>query len=69
VRRVNLNTVVAEYDESDPDGYHAGMARFGKELSAVMLGGSAYELPPGQSNCPYHYSTATRSGWSSSRAG
>jgi uncharacterized cupin superfamily protein len=20
-----------------------------------MLGGSVYELPPGQSNCPYHY--------------
>lgn len=55
MRRVNLNTVAAEYDESDPDGYHAGMARFGKDLGAVMLGGSVYELPPGQSNCPYHY--------------
>jgi uncharacterized cupin superfamily protein len=55
LRRVNLNSVEAEYDDADPDGYHAGMARFGKQLGAVMLGGSVYELPPGQSNCPYHY--------------
>jgi uncharacterized cupin superfamily protein len=55
LRRVNLHSLEAEYDASDPDGYHAGMARFGKELGAVMLGGSVYELPPGQSNCPYHY--------------
>jgi uncharacterized cupin superfamily protein len=52
---VNLNELEAEYDESDPDGYRAGMARFGKELGATMIGGSVYELPPGQSNCPYHY--------------
>jgi uncharacterized cupin superfamily protein len=55
LRRVNLNALEAEYDETDPDGYHAGMARFGKQLGAVMLGGTVYELPPGQSNCPYHY--------------
>jgi uncharacterized cupin superfamily protein len=55
LRRLNLNTLEAEYDEADPDGYRAGMARFGRDLGAVMLGGSVYELPPGQSNCPYHY--------------
>jgi uncharacterized cupin superfamily protein len=55
LRRVNLNSLEAEYDETDPDGYHAGAARFGKQIGAVMLGGTVYELPPGQSNCPYHY--------------
>jgi uncharacterized cupin superfamily protein len=55
LRRVNLDSLAIEYDESDPDGYRAGMARFGGDLGAVMLGGSVYELPPGQSNCPYHY--------------
>jgi uncharacterized cupin superfamily protein len=55
LRRVNLNTVETEYDESDPDGYRAGMGRFGRQLGATMLGGTVYELPPGQSNCPYHY--------------
>jgi uncharacterized cupin superfamily protein len=55
MRRLNLHFLEAEYDESDPDGYRAGMVRLGKNLGAVMLGGSVYELPPGQSNCPYHY--------------
>ncbi len=27
----------------------------GKELGARLLGGTIYELPPGQSNCAYHY--------------
>jgi uncharacterized cupin superfamily protein len=55
MRRLNLHSLKAEYDDADPDGYHAGMARFGKDLGAVMMGGTVYELPPGQSNCPYHY--------------
>jgi uncharacterized cupin superfamily protein len=55
VRRVDLNRLEPEYDDADPDGYRAGMDRFGERLGAVMLGGSVYELPPQQSNCPYHY--------------
>ena len=55
MRRVNLQSLEAEYDDADPDGYRAGMARFGSMLGAVMLGGTLYELPPGQSICPYHY--------------
>lgn len=51
----NLNTGKLEYDESDPEGFRAGMARFGSSIGATMLGGSLYDLPPGQSNCPYHY--------------
>ena len=55
VQRFNLNTGKLDYDESDPEGFRAGMARFGASIGATMLGGSLYELPPGQSNCPYHY--------------
>jgi len=55
VQRFNLNTSELEYDESDPEGFRAGMARFGASIGATMVGGSLYELPPGQSNCPYHY--------------
>ena len=58
MRRLNLHQLTAEYDDADPDGYHAGMARFGRELGARMIGGTVYELPPGQSNCPYHYEYA-----------
>jgi len=55
MRRSNLHTAAAEFDAADPEGYRAGMARLGAEIGAVMLGGSVYELPPGQSICPYHY--------------
>jgi uncharacterized cupin superfamily protein len=55
MRRINLDTAEPEYDSTDPKGYRAGMARFGPLLGAAMLGGSIYELPPGQSICPYHY--------------
>jgi uncharacterized cupin superfamily protein len=55
VKRFNLDTGEVEFDESDPEGFRAGMARFGLSIGATMLGGSLYELPPGQSNCPYHY--------------
>jgi uncharacterized cupin superfamily protein len=55
LRRVNLHELVPEYDDSDPDGYRAGMARFGPAIGASQMGASLYELPPGQSICPYHY--------------
>ena len=53
--RVNLSDLVPEYDETDPEGYRAGVARFGPMLGATKMGASLYELPPGQSICPYHY--------------
>ena len=55
VERANLFALEATFDEADPDGYRAGMARFGPHIGASMLGGTVYELPAGQSICPYHY--------------
>jgi uncharacterized cupin superfamily protein len=55
VRKVNLSSVELTWDEADPEGYRAGMARLGPSIGAVKLGGSVYELPPGESICPYHY--------------
>jgi uncharacterized cupin superfamily protein len=55
MRRVNVFAAEAEYDADDPAGYGAGMVRFGSSIGATMIGGTIYELPPGQSNCPYHY--------------
>ena len=54
-KRINIQTVGVEYDESDPDGFKAGGARLGRLLGATLTGASVYELPPGQSICPYHY--------------
>ena len=53
--RVNLFAPSLEYDDTDPDGFRAGMDRFGKRIGAQRIGGSVYEIPPGQSVCPYHY--------------
>ena len=55
VRRINLFSAETEPDAGDPEGYRALMRRFGPEIGASMMGGSIYELPPGQSVCPYHY--------------
>jgi uncharacterized cupin superfamily protein len=51
----NLERAQPEYDDADPAGYRSGMDRFGKRIGASKLGGSVYELPEGQSVCPYHY--------------
>jgi len=51
----NLHTAEFVYDPQDPEGYRAGMARFGPGIGATLLGGTIYELPPGQSICPYHF--------------
>jgi uncharacterized cupin superfamily protein len=52
---VNIYDVVADGDAADPAGYRARMARFGPRIGAEQLGGSVYELDPGESVCPYHY--------------
>ena len=55
MRRFNVFSAEAKYDEGDPPGYNAGYNRFGPEIGATMLGGTIYELAQGQSICPYHY--------------
>lgn len=54
---VNLFTVDLALDADDPEGYHTSYARVGPLVGGVALGLSVYELPPGQSICPYHYET------------
>jgi uncharacterized cupin superfamily protein len=55
MRRVNLSQPTFEHDDDEPDGFRAGMFRFGKQLGATETGASLYELTPGQAICPYHY--------------
>jgi uncharacterized cupin superfamily protein len=55
MRRVNIGQPELTWDDDDPDGFRAGMFRFGKQLGAERSGSTVYELPPGQSICPYHY--------------
>ena len=52
---VNLFDVEVTKDADDPDGYHTSYARIGPLVGGRLVGLSVYELPPGQSICPYHY--------------
>ena len=52
---VNLFDIEVGRDEGDPPGYDTGYARVGPLIGASALGLSVYELPPGQSICPYHW--------------
>jgi uncharacterized cupin superfamily protein len=41
--------------ENDRPGYCHRVAAVGARLGASLLGGSLYELPPGEKTWPYHY--------------
>lgn len=51
----NLFNAKFEYDDSDPEGYRSGIARAGAQAGGTELTFKQFEIPPGQSLCPYHY--------------
>jgi uncharacterized cupin superfamily protein len=53
--KLNLADLAFEYDDTDPDGFGAGVKRLGRLLGATTTSTNVYELPPGQALCPYHY--------------
>jgi uncharacterized cupin superfamily protein len=55
MRRANVLTLELQHDQDDPPGYAAAYARVGPIVGAERIGATVYELPAGQSNCPYHY--------------
>jgi uncharacterized cupin superfamily protein len=55
VRRANVLSDDCEYDETDPDGYRCGEAKVGQAAGGKALAVRIYELPVGESVCPYHY--------------
>jgi uncharacterized cupin superfamily protein len=56
VERFNIFGAQCGYTpDEDPAGYRVGHVRFGPRIGARRLGGTVYELPPGQSICPYHW--------------
>ncbi len=44
-----------EYDEADPPGYRGGVARVGAAAGGKDLVIKEFEIPPGETLCPYHY--------------
>ena len=53
--RVSLNRPDLKVDPDDPPGFRSAMWRFGASLGAERTGTTLYEIPPGESVCPYHY--------------
>lgn len=51
----NVFSAEFEYDDNDPPGYQGGFARIGRLAGGEALAVKLYELPAGQSLCPYHY--------------
>jgi uncharacterized cupin superfamily protein len=58
VRLANVLTDDFEYDATDPEGYRCGVAQVGKAAGGEDLAIKSFELPPGESVCPYHYEYA-----------
>src|ERR1051326_8983734 len=55
VEILNLNAEIEWENENDRDGYRHRVASVGWRLGAKLLGGSVYDLPPGEKTWPYHY--------------
>jgi uncharacterized cupin superfamily protein len=55
VEILNLTAPLEWDSENDRDGYRHRVAAVGRRLGANLLGGSVYELPPGEKTWPYHY--------------
>jgi uncharacterized cupin superfamily protein len=43
------------YTDEDPEGYRCGEGPFGKQAGGKELAVRLFELPQGQTLCPYHY--------------
>jgi uncharacterized cupin superfamily protein len=55
MRRASFLSESFEYDPNDPEGYRSGMIHVTKAVGAQALAVKAFEIPPGESLCPYHY--------------
>jgi uncharacterized cupin superfamily protein len=55
MRRMKLGDADLQWSEKDPEGFRSGWVHTGPAVGAKATGASLYELPPGQSICPYHY--------------
>jgi uncharacterized cupin superfamily protein len=52
---VDVFTGGCEYDASDPAGFRSAVMDLKKALGGKALAVKVFELPPGESLCPYHY--------------
>ena len=55
LRRASFLSESFEYDMGDPEGYRSGQVHVTNALGAEALAVKVFEIPAGQSLCPYHY--------------
>ncbi|MFL5891416.1 MAG: cupin domain-containing protein [Solirubrobacterales bacterium] len=55
MQRLNIFDTEFQHDADDPEGYSSGYVKFAPAIGGKTMAGTLYELPPGNSNCPYHY--------------
>jgi uncharacterized cupin superfamily protein len=55
MQKANVFTTATQTDPADPQGYQAGAVKLAPLIGGREIGGSVYDLPPGQSICPYHF--------------
>ena len=53
--RPNLFDSEFDYDPDDPDGYRCGAVMIGRAAGGKELSVKLFEIPTGESLCPYHY--------------
>ena len=51
----NVYTQEFEYDDADPEGYRAGVTRIGTAAGGRDNIVKEFQIPAGESICPYHY--------------
>jgi uncharacterized cupin superfamily protein len=51
----NILASVHSFDDADPAGYRAGAIEFEKGATGDPLAVKSFELPAGETLCPYHY--------------
>ncbi|MGZ4185383.1 MAG: cupin domain-containing protein [Solirubrobacteraceae bacterium] len=52
---MNIFTADMEYDAEDPAGYSSAVSNVGKQAGGDELVVKLFDVPSGQSLCPYHY--------------
>jgi uncharacterized cupin superfamily protein len=55
MRRANVFADECFGDDTDPDGFRSAVAAVGKAAGGRALAVKVYEVPTGESLCPYHY--------------
>ena len=55
MKRLNIFGTEFEHDDDDPEGYSSGYVKLAPTIGGSTMAGTIYDLPPGNSNCPFHY--------------